>query len=110
MPDRCYVPGCKSGFPDYPKYLGKFTMFSAPMDGKLLKRWNEFIPRKGTLKPSSKFDTLSTENQVWSAANGAITPPDAPEVGVKYRIDMKSNNIKDQTIFFGAKCKPDQGV
>ncbi|KAK4029921.1 hypothetical protein OUZ56_022878 [Daphnia magna] len=29
-------------------------MFSAPKDGKLLKRWNEFIPRKGTLKPSSK--------------------------------------------------------
>ncbi|KAK4024564.1 hypothetical protein OUZ56_009987 [Daphnia magna] len=58
----------------------------------------------------TKFDTLSTENQVWSAANGAITPPDAPEVGVKYRIDMTSNNIKDQTIFFGAKCKPDQGV
>ncbi|KAK4027849.1 hypothetical protein OUZ56_016990 [Daphnia magna] len=55
MPDRCYVPGCKSGFPDYPKYLGKFTMFSAPKDGKLLKRWNEFILRKGTLKPSSKI-------------------------------------------------------
>ncbi|KZS06793.1 Uncharacterized protein APZ42_029637 [Daphnia magna] len=54
MPNRCYVPGCKSGFPDYPKYLGKFTMFSAPKDGKLLKRWNEFIPRKETLKPSSK--------------------------------------------------------
>ncbi|KAK4017101.1 hypothetical protein OUZ56_032055 [Daphnia magna] len=59
---------------------------------------------------AEEFDTLSTENQVWSAANGAITPPDAPEVGVKYRIDMTSNNIKDQTIFFGAKCKPDQGV
>ncbi|KAK4037499.1 hypothetical protein OUZ56_029532 [Daphnia magna] len=26
----------------------------APKDGKLLKRWNEFIPRKGTLKHSSK--------------------------------------------------------
>ncbi|KAK4028953.1 hypothetical protein OUZ56_021971 [Daphnia magna] len=59
---------------------------------------------------AEEFDTLSTENQVWSAANGAITPPDAHEVGVKYRIDMTSNNIKDQTIFFGAKCKPDQGV
>ncbi|KAK4024690.1 hypothetical protein OUZ56_010112 [Daphnia magna] len=54
MSNHCYVPGCKSGFPDYPKDLGKFTMFSAPKDGKLLKRWNEFIPRKGTLKPSSK--------------------------------------------------------
>ncbi|KZS05245.1 Uncharacterized protein APZ42_031632 [Daphnia magna] len=54
MPNRFYVPGCKSGFPDYPKDLGKFTMFSAPKDEKLLKRWNEFIPRKGALKPSSK--------------------------------------------------------
>ncbi|KAK4013728.1 hypothetical protein OUZ56_026280 [Daphnia magna] len=26
----------------------------APKDGKLLKRWNKFIPRKGTFKPSSK--------------------------------------------------------
>ncbi|KAK4006112.1 hypothetical protein OUZ56_011267 [Daphnia magna] len=54
MPNRFYVPGCKSGFPDYPKDLGKFTMFSAPKDEKLLKRGNEFIPRKGALKPSSK--------------------------------------------------------
>ncbi|KAK4030526.1 hypothetical protein OUZ56_023769 [Daphnia magna] len=36
-------------------------MFSAPKDGKLLKRWNEFIPRKGTLKPSSK--ELKTKHQ-----------------------------------------------
>jgi len=29
-------------------------MFSVPKDEKLLKRWNEFIPRKGNFKHSSK--------------------------------------------------------
>ena len=55
IPNRCFVPNCGSGYPDYPKALGKCTMFGVPSDVELLKRWNQVIPRSGVeLKHSSK--------------------------------------------------------
>jgi hypothetical protein len=59
-------------------------------------------------------------------AKGAITPKDAPEVGVialkmqnrvsriiffnKTGINMGNKNIEEQTIYFGAKGREDAGV
>ncbi len=73
------------------------------------------------------YDTGSPNIQVCRLANGAITPKDAPEVGV---IALKVQNrvyriiffrlrhglilgiikIEEQTIYFGAKGRADAGV
>ncbi|KAK4030656.1 hypothetical protein OUZ56_023928 [Daphnia magna] len=63
------------------------------------------------------YDTASPNIQVCRLANNAITPKDAPEVGVialkvqnRIGVNMGIIKIEKQTIYFGAKGRADAVV
>jgi hypothetical protein len=54
MPNRCFVPNCKAGYPGF-KPCSKVVLFAPPKDEALFEQWEEYIPRKdANLKASSR--------------------------------------------------------
>ncbi|KAK4009432.1 hypothetical protein OUZ56_018545 [Daphnia magna] len=54
MPNRCFVPNCKTGYPSN-KPASTLSLFAPPKDKALFKQWEQYIPRKDIkLKPSSR--------------------------------------------------------
>ena len=70
MPDKCFVPNCRTGYPPTKKEktaalqddVGKVGMFRAPKNEELFKRWKAAIPRiDAELNHKSKVCSLHFE-------------------------------------------------
>lgn len=61
MPNTCWAPGCKSGYPSDPGPQKHF--FKVPKDSERLILWRRKIPREGMLKPSHFLCDLHFEDQ-----------------------------------------------